>query len=86
MGHLMGAAGAAELAVCALAISRGMVPPTRNLTDPDPECDLDYVPGQARPAHLEATLSLSLGFGGHNAAVALGRWNGETSESAYRGR
>ncbi|HCW50490.1 MAG TPA: beta-ketoacyl-[acyl-carrier-protein] synthase II [Clostridiales bacterium] len=73
-GHLMGAAGAVELAVCALALARGVVPPTMNLSDPDPECDLDYVPGRAREVDLEACLSVSLGFGGHNACVVLGRW------------
>jgi 3-oxoacyl-[acyl-carrier-protein] synthase II len=73
-GHLMGASGAVELAVCALALQRGVVPPTANLTDPDPECDLDYVAGKARPARLRSAASVSLGFGGHNAAVVLGRW------------
>jgi 3-oxoacyl-[acyl-carrier-protein] synthase II len=72
MGHLMGASGAAELAVTALALTHGTVPPTCNLTDPDPECDLDYVPGQARSLDLRAAVSVSLGFGGHNAAVVLG--------------
>lgn len=76
MGHLMGAAGAAELAVSALALARQTVPPTMNLTEPDPECDLDYVPVAARRTSLRTALSVSLGFGGHNAAVVLGRWTG----------
>ncbi len=74
MGHLMGASGAAEAAVCALAVGRGAVPPTINLTEPDPECDLDYVPNRARPSDVRTALSVSLGFGGHNAAVVVGRW------------
>lgn len=74
MGHLMGASGAAELAVTALALARRTVPPTANLTEPDPECDLDYVPGKARVGDLRAAASVSLGFGGHNAAVVLGQW------------
>jgi len=76
-GHMMGAVGAAELAVCALVTSSGVVPPTINLTDPDPDCDLDYVPGRARRQNVDACLSVSLGFGGHNAAVVLGRWSEE---------
>lgn len=74
MGHLMGASGAAEAAVAALAVQRGVIPPTINLTEPDLECDLDYVPGQARRQAVRAALSVSLGFGGHNAAVVVGRW------------
>ncbi len=76
MGHLMGASGAAEAVVAALAIERGVIPPTMNLTEPDPQCDLDYVPGQARRKDVRIALSVSLGFGGHNAAIVLGRWEG----------
>lgn len=76
MGHLMGASGAAEAAVCALVLSRGVIPPTINLTEPDPECDLDYVAGGARKKDVKYCLSESLGFGGHNAAIVMGRWNG----------
>lgn len=70
-GHMIGAAGAVEIIVCALALQNNIVPPTIGLNEPDPECDLDYVPNQARKAHLDITLSNSLGFGGHNASVAL---------------
>jgi 3-oxoacyl-[acyl-carrier-protein] synthase II len=68
---MLGAAGGAEAIAALLALRNGMAPPTINLTEPDPECDLDYVPGVARQAPLTLTLSLSLGFGGHNACVAL---------------
>ncbi len=84
-GHMMGAAGAAELAVAALALHHSTVPPTRNLTEPDPECDLDYVregPRRLGPDQLRASVSLSLGFGGHNEAVVLGRWNGRSVPEA----
>jgi 3-oxoacyl-[acyl-carrier-protein] synthase II len=74
-GHLLGAAGALELAVCALAIGDGVIPPTINLENPDPECDLDYVPNVKREKEIFYTLSNSLGFGGHNATVILGKYN-----------
>jgi 3-oxoacyl-[acyl-carrier-protein] synthase II len=70
-GHLLGAAGALEAAVCILAISRGVVPPTINYENPDPECDLDCVPNRAREAVVTAALSNSMGFGGHNATLAF---------------
>jgi 3-oxoacyl-[acyl-carrier-protein] synthase II len=70
-GHLLGAAGGIETAVCALAIRHGVVPPTINLVNPDPECDLDYVPNTAREADVRLCLNNSLGFGGHNACLAL---------------
>ncbi|RJQ08067.1 MAG: beta-ketoacyl-[acyl-carrier-protein] synthase II [Bacillota bacterium] len=73
MGHLMGASGAAEAVVAVLAVNRGVVPPTANLTDPDPECDLDYIEA-ARKCEVGAAASVSLGFGGHNAAVVFRRW------------
>ncbi|HEY5540169.1 MAG TPA: beta-ketoacyl-ACP synthase II [Coriobacteriia bacterium] len=73
MGHMLGGAGAAEAAVCVLAMENGLVPPTINLTDPDPACDLDYVPNVARKADLKVTMSNSFGFGGHNATLVLGR-------------
>ncbi len=72
-GHLLGAAGAMEAAACILAMDRGMIPPTINLEDPDPSCDLDYVPNRARPVQVEVSLSNSFGFGGHNASLLLGR-------------
>jgi 3-oxoacyl-[acyl-carrier-protein] synthase II len=68
-GHLLGAAGGIEAAFSLLAISRGVVPPTINYTDPDPECDLDYVPNEARQAKVDIALSNSLGFGGTNATL-----------------
>ena len=68
-GHLLGAAGGIEAVFTLLAMSRGSVPPTINHVEPDPECDLDYVPNQARPAKLKVALSNSLGFGGTNATL-----------------
>jgi 3-oxoacyl-[acyl-carrier-protein] synthase II len=70
-GHLLGAAGAIEAAACVLALDRGMLPPTINLDDPDPECDLDYVPNKARKADVKVALSNSFGFGGHNATLVI---------------
>jgi len=69
MGHLLGAAGAVESAVCALAIAEGKVPPTINLTDPDPQCDLDYVPHETRERRLRHVLNNSFGFGGTNCSL-----------------
>ena len=68
-GHLLGAAGALEAAACLLAINNQLVPPTINYENPDPECDLDYVPNQAREKDLKIALSNSFGFGGHNATI-----------------
>jgi len=68
-GHLLGAAAGIESAVCALAIKHGVVPPTINQEQPDPECDLDYVPNTAREKPVRACLNNSLGFGGHNASL-----------------
>jgi len=70
-GHMMGASGALEGAICALAICHGVIPPTINLETPDPDCDLDYVPGAARETRVRAALSNSIGLGGHNATVVL---------------
>ena len=70
-GHLLGAAGAIEAAACVLALDRGLLPPTINLDDPDPECDLDYVPNKARKASIDVALSNSFGFGGHNATLVI---------------
>ena len=74
VGHLLGAAGAFEAMVCALAIQRGLIPPTINLTNPDPECDLDYVPSSARSAEIEVAISNSFGFGGHNSVLVFKRY------------
>ncbi len=76
MGHLIGAAGAVEAIICVLAIRDGAIPPTINYEHPDPDCDLDYVPNQARRQPVEAALSNSLGFGGHNATVIFKRFSG----------
>jgi beta-ketoacyl-acyl-carrier-protein synthase II len=73
LGHLFGAAGAVEAMMCALALSEGILPPTINYENPDPECDLDYVPNEARRAEIEVALSNAMGLGGHNACVLLGR-------------
>lgn len=70
-GHLLGAAGGVEAIFTALALKEGILPPTINLTNPDPECDLDYVAGEAREASIEYAMSNSLGFGGHNASILL---------------
>jgi 3-oxoacyl-[acyl-carrier-protein] synthase II len=69
LGHLIGGAGAVEAAICIKAIQEGTIPPTINLNNPDPECDLDYVPNKARPTRVVTALSNSFGFGGHNAAL-----------------
>ena len=76
-GHMLGAAGAVELIAATLAVKEGVVPPTIGLDTPDPECDLDYVPNVARKADVTIAISNSLGFGGHNACVALRKWNGQ---------
>jgi 3-oxoacyl-[acyl-carrier-protein] synthase II len=75
-GHLLGAAGGVELAASILAMQHGVVPPTINLDNPDPACDLDYVPNVAREAVLHAVMSNSFGFGGHNATVVVKRFVG----------
>ena len=73
IGHALGASGALEAAISALAISRGVLPPTINYETPDPSCDLDYIPNEARKADVKAVISNSLGFGGHNTCLALKR-------------
>ena len=70
-GHLLGATGSLEAAITALALRDGILPPTINLDDPDPQCDLDYVPHTAREADIEYAMSNSFGFGGTNASVVL---------------
>ena len=75
-GHMLGAAGAVETAVCVLAIKNSIVPPTINLQNPDPECDLDYVPNTAREMSVNAIVNNSFGFGGHNSTIAAKKFNG----------
>ena len=75
-GHMLGATGAVELIAATLTLKEGLVPPTIGLNEPDPECDLDYVPNIARKADVTVAISNSLGFGGHNSCVALRKWNG----------
>jgi 3-oxoacyl-[acyl-carrier-protein] synthase II len=77
MGHTFGAAGAVEAIMCALAIREGIVPPTINYENPDPDCDLDYVPNEARKADVRVALSNAMGLGGHNGCVLLGRVDGD---------
>jgi 3-oxoacyl-[acyl-carrier-protein] synthase II len=74
-GHLLGAAGAIEAIICVLAINSGIIPPTINLTHPDPECDLDYVPNQARRAKIQTAVSNSFGFGGHNSVLIFRQYS-----------
>ena len=76
-GHALGAAGGIEAIITALALEHGKLPPTINLTDPDPDCDLDYVPNTMREAPVRVALSNSFGFGGTNATLAVARWERE---------
>jgi nodulation protein E len=72
-GHTLGAAGAIELAATIVAMRGGFIPPTANFTEPDPQCDLDYVPNETRSGQIEVAISNSFAFGGHNATVAVRR-------------
>jgi 3-oxoacyl-[acyl-carrier-protein] synthase II len=74
-GHLLGASGAVEAVASVMAIREGMIPPTMHYRVPDPECDLDYVPNQARQAALKHVMSNSFGFGGHNATLVFSRFH-----------
>ena len=76
MGHTFGAAGAIEAIMCTLAVHNGVIPPTINYENPDPACDLDYVPNEAREADVRVALSNAMGLGGHNGCVLLGRADG----------
>ena len=73
IGHLLGASSAVELVATALSVKNELVHPTRNYTTPDPECDLDYVPGESRALKVRNALSNSLGFGGHNVSLLIGQ-------------
>ena len=83
LGHLVNASGSVELAITTLALRDGFVPPTLNLTDQDPECDLDCVPLVGQPRRVQSALKLALAFGGHLVAVALNRWNDSQTGFAY---
>jgi 3-oxoacyl-(acyl-carrier-protein) synthase len=83
LGHMINAAGAAELAITALALRDGFAPPTMNLVDPDPACALDCLPLVGRPRRFQHALKLSLAFGGHLVAILLSRWNDSASGFAY---
>jgi len=74
-GHLLGASGSLEAVICVLAINQGVVPPTINLTHPDPECDLDYVPNRARQVEVKTAVSNSFGFGGHNSVLIFRQYS-----------
>jgi 3-oxoacyl-[acyl-carrier-protein] synthase II len=76
MGHLIAAAGSAEAIVCLLSIRDGILPPTTNYAEPDPECDLDYVPNQPRQAKVRNALSNSFGFGGQNVSLVFSAFKG----------
>jgi 3-oxoacyl-[acyl-carrier-protein] synthase II len=74
-GHMIGAAGAIEAAICVLTIQNGIIPPTINYANPDPDCDLDYVPNVARRANVKTTLSNTFGFGGHNSCLIIRKYS-----------
>ena len=74
-GHLLGASGALEAVICTRVLGSELLPATTNYETPDPECDLDYVPNQARKASAEHVMSNSFGFGGHNATLIMSRYH-----------
>ena len=76
-GHALGGAGGIEAIFCALTVAQGKIPPTINYTDPDPDCDLDYVPNVMREAPVRVAISNSFGFGGTNGTLAIARWDAE---------
>ena len=73
MGHLLGASGGVEIIFCLLAMRDSLIPPTINYETPDPECDLDYTPNQARQRKIDVAMSNSFGFGGHNGSLVVGK-------------
>jgi 3-oxoacyl-[acyl-carrier-protein] synthase II len=74
MGHTFGAAGAIESIMCILALRDGVLPPTINYRDPDPECDLDYVPNAARHRRVRVAMNNAYGFGGYNSSIVFRKW------------
>jgi 3-oxoacyl-[acyl-carrier-protein] synthase II len=77
LGHMIAAAGVVEVIACLLSMRDHIIPPTMNYEEPDPVCDLDYVPNKARPADVETAISNSFGFGGQNICLALRRYHGD---------
>ena len=75
LGHSLGASGGIELVLSIKALQNGIVPPTINLENPDPDCDLDYTPNEPRQRKLNVAMSNSFGFGGHNASIIVGRYD-----------
>ena len=75
-GHILGGAGAVEMAACALSIQNGVIPPTINLENPDPQCDLDYTPNVAKEKKVRVAMNNSFGFGGHNATLIATEFTG----------
>jgi 3-oxoacyl-[acyl-carrier-protein] synthase II len=75
IGHLLGASGGVEAAICAMSIQNKIVPPTINLDNPDPECDLDYVPHKAKTLDINIAMSNSFGFGGTNACIIFRKFD-----------
>ncbi len=76
MGHLIAAAGVTEMIICLMTIRDGVLPPTINYENPDPDCDLDYIPNEARQAKVQSVLNNSFGFGGQNVTLCLSRFDG----------
>jgi len=74
IGHAMGASSALELIATVLSVKNDLIPPTINCQEPDPECDLDYVPNHARPKEIKSAISNSFGFGGSNAVLVINKW------------